>query len=89
MPCQPFNEKPKDYELPVTGFVCRRGVRPLKAPLCWVSHCVAPGDKLCDWPVPGGKTCDRPICARHAKNVGPDKDYCPAHWVESLKEPTP
>ena len=35
----------------------------------------------CDWKVREKKsgTCDAPICAQHAKQVGPDKHLCPLH----------
>ncbi len=34
---------------------------------------------LCDFPIGNGKTCDRPTCRTHAKNVGPNRDYCEEH----------
>ncbi len=37
---------------------------------------------LCDWKLTGpkeGKTCDAFVCRDCARNVGPDKDLCPAH----------
>ena len=38
---------------------------------------------LCDWKMPNKKsgTCDRPICASHAKQVGPGKHLCPEHQL--------
>lgn len=84
MPCDSFSGKDKDGR-EFRGIVCTRGRQPPRLPMCWVSHCSSPGVKLCDWPVGDGKTCDRSICGRHAKNVGPDKDYCPGHWVESTR----
>lgn len=35
----------------------------------------------CDYPVvrKGHTTCDRWLCRVCATNVGPDRDYCPAH----------
>jgi hypothetical protein len=43
--------------------------------------CGRPSQVLCDYPVTSNKsgTCDRPCCRQHAKNVGPDRDYCLAH----------
>jgi hypothetical protein len=46
-------------------------------------HCACgrEADLACDWKVAGKKsgTCDAPICAHHAKQVGPDKHLCPQH----------
>ncbi len=28
--------------------------------------------------IPG--TCDAPVCFRHLRHVGPDRDYCKRHW---------
>lgn len=44
------------------------------------ADCSAPGDKLCDYPVGNGKTCDRSMCDDHASKIGPNMDYCEAHW---------
>lgn len=63
--------------------LCGRGIK--QAPKCWVSHCRAASTKECDWIVEGGKTCDRPICDRHADQVGPNKHWCPAHSIENAK----
>jgi hypothetical protein len=43
--------------------------------------CGRAADLLCDWKVKEKKsgTCDLPICAQHAKQVGPDKHLCPQH----------
>jgi hypothetical protein len=41
------------------------------------SRCRAPGILLCDFPVADGKTCDKPMCPKHAVEVGPDRHYCP------------
>lgn len=66
--------------------VCRRHSYVPKGERCrW---CQKPGTKLCDFPVEAGQsemgsmTCDARICNQHAKNVGPDKDYCPDHAKE-------
>lgn len=29
---------------------------------------------------PRAGTCDAPCCFRHARHVGPDRDYCRRHW---------
>jgi hypothetical protein len=47
-----------------------------RIPKCF---CGAEVARLCDFPLGKGKTCDRPVCARHAKRVGPDHDLCPIH----------
>jgi len=62
-----------------TAIVCSRG-RSSGTP-CYV--CGRPSSYLCDYPVTrGGKpaTCDKPMCARCRNNVGPDRDYCNAHF---------
>lgn len=33
----------------------------------------------CDFPTTAGKTCDVYICPAHARRVGTELDYCPAH----------
>lgn len=51
--------------------------------------CGGRATKLCDYPLRGskeGQTCDRPLCARHAKSIGPGIDYCPAHARLAEKE---
>lgn len=49
--------------------------------------CLVPSAFLCDWPVTAasGKkgTCDAPLCNAHSGQVGPNKNYCPAHLQES------
>jgi len=63
-----------------TSIVCTRGERP-PAP-CSVPGCGRTHEILCDHPLKGtrsGKTCDAKLCRAHAVNVGPDRDYCPAH----------
>lgn len=57
----------------ITAIVCTRGARPIRC------KCGARGDKLCDWPIGDGKTCDKPMCDRHATNVGKNLDYCKIH----------
>lgn len=49
------------------------------------TSCMAVGDYLCDYPVGEELTCDRPICDRHAHEVGQDIHYCDGHhamWTE-------
>jgi len=53
-----------------------------RAPKC--RFCFKPSTKLCDAVVGktlGGEaiTCDAPICIDCARQVGPDKDFCPKH----------
>ncbi len=72
MPCYSFSD-PKSG---ARGFICT-GRRAWKK--CFVSHCRARGEVLCDWPMEGAKTCDRRCCRAHSKRVGPDKDYCLEH----------
>lgn len=40
--------------------------------------CGGVGGLLCDYPV-GDTTCNRPMCAKHATEVGPDRHYCRLH----------
>lgn len=44
--------------------------------------CLAPSSYLCDWPTEGRKTCDMPLCEAHSGQVGPNRNYCPAHLQE-------
>ena len=47
--------------------------------------CGAPATKLCDHvtsspaQIMHRKMCDAPMCDRHAKSIGPEKDLCPFH----------
>lgn len=69
MTCRPLN-----FGNGVTGWACSRGER--------CKECGGRAIKLCDYPLAGrkvGKTCDAKLCGRCAVNVGPDRDYCPAH----------
>lgn len=70
---------------PWRGIVCSRGQRPPDIGMCQTDGCSARAERLCDWPAGEGKTCDKKICPRCAKRVGPDKDYCEEHYVESLR----
>jgi hypothetical protein len=56
--------------------------KPCSHPGCGVRH----ASKLCDWPLGAGKTCDKPLCERHAVEVGPDRHYCPDHQAERQLE---
>lgn len=43
-----------------------------------------PGVFLCDWKIGkkdsgAPKTCDKPLCAKHALEVAPEKHICPEH----------
>jgi hypothetical protein len=72
---------------PVTIFICSRGAR-------WTARCSCgeKASKQCDFPLKGraqGKTCDRHLCSKCAHpqpQVGPDKDYCPAHHALGQQE---
>lgn len=55
-------------------FVCRRPT-PKECTSCRSS---VKRFALCDFKV-GDRTCDRLVCFDCAKEVGPDKHYCPAH----------
>lgn len=80
----------KQRTLPgVTMIVCRRGARPRAAP-CDLAGCNREHTKLCDFPLRGkraGATCDAKICDAHATQVGPGRDYCPAHARMKGNEP--
>lgn len=61
-----------------TAIVCGR--EPYRK--CSTPNCRRHATIQCDFAVTrGGKpaTCDRYCCRTCAKNVGPDRDYCPAH----------
>lgn len=62
---------------------CSRGDR--RKP-CSTANCTGRATKLCDYPLAKGGTCDRPVCARCATSVGPDKDYCPPHARHAAKQ---
>ena len=49
------------------------------------AHCAGVGDYLCDYPVGENKTCDAPLCETHAKEIGENLHYCPAHAREWQK----
>ena len=66
----------KDDDGNVIAIVCSRGHRRRQ---CSTANCDNAATKLCDHKLKNGKTCDRPMCARCAKNVGPDRDLCPPH----------
>lgn len=58
------------------------------AAMIWIGldrrFCRAMSAFLCDFPDGGGHTCDRALCEAHAREVGPDRHYCPEHLVEHL-----
>lgn len=72
MPCQHINVGG------MHAIVCSRG-KP-RQPKC--HECSAVSGFLCDYRAGKGKTCDRPMCARHAYQVGPDKHHCIEHDVK-------
>ncbi len=39
---------------------------------------------LCDFPAGGGRTCDRTLCEAHARQVGPNRHYCPEHQADAI-----
>jgi hypothetical protein len=45
--------------------------------------CRAISGFLCDFPAGGGRTCDRALCDVHARQVGPNKHYCPEHQADA------
>jgi protein-arginine kinase activator protein McsA len=61
--------------------ICRR-----PSPQKYCQFCGKPATKLCDYPVANDKTCDVPMCNDCAKNIGIEKDYCPAHYSRYLSE---
>jgi hypothetical protein len=62
--------------------VCGRGGRALKPKRC---RCGAEAEFLCDAPTPTQqKTCDRPLCAKCANEIGPDRHLCWGHFQEKL-----
>lgn len=66
------------------AILCSRGRR---IPNCGERDCTNRADLLCDFPIGPGKTCDARICNAHAKEVGPDRHFCPRHAVEcSIQE---
>jgi len=86
MTCHNVSGKDKEGK-PFFAIACTRGSGPRKGAMCDVEGCGATHEKLCDWPMAGtAKTCDRKLCRAHAHKMGPNKDYCPAHYVESMKE---
>jgi hypothetical protein len=60
------------------AIVCSgRGRKPKR---CGVPRCGAPAGFQCDYPMGARKTCDVHLCARHAREVGPDQHLCPYHY---------
>lgn len=65
---------------------CRARVRVGKAGLDAAFECVlclAPSSFLCDFPIDNKKSCDMPLCQAHAGQVGPNKNHCPEHLLQS------
>jgi len=68
-----------------TTAIVKHGARRLpRCKFCPRSHDAAPATLLCDAVIGktlGGDpiTCDAPVCAKCARHVGPDKDFCPKH----------
>lgn len=76
--CEPI----RDANGNVTVIVC--GGRHKRKYCRW---CGSYADLLCDFPVRPGHTCDAPICAKHAKPMGANLDYCPKHAQEQRRRP--
>ena len=60
----------------IKGIICIRGGK-----RCM--NCGKYAPLLCDYLLRGkkkGQTCDQPICERCAREIGPNKHYCPAHY---------
>lgn len=47
-------------------------------PHCSVDGCLRVGGYLCDFKT-GRTTCDKPMCEKHAHEVGTDRHYCGHH----------
>lgn len=82
----------KTIQFPDGGVAIICGARSV-APVKYCA-CGRAADFLCDWKVPANEsgTCDRPICAAHAKQVGPRKHLCPEHqhqWDEWQRKHPP
>lgn len=71
MGCNPIENK----DGKVVGFFCTRERREQE---CSVPGCHNYADYLCDFGLLRGR-CDRALCVGHAKEVGEDRHYCPAH----------
>lgn len=67
---------------PVTVIVCGRRDRRRKC-----SFCTSDSRLECDYPTSAraSGTCDKPLCQRHAKRVGPNRDYCHDHETAVVK----
>lgn len=70
------------------GIVHMKGTRlpdPCRASV-WIdgkeARCLAPSEFLCDWPDGGGQTCDQALCPAHARQIGPNRHFCPEHFKD-------
>lgn len=55
---------------------------------CQIDGCREIGEVECDYPAPTKSgTCDRLTCRRHAKSVGPDRDYCVTCALKDAQRP--
>ena len=59
------------------AIVCARARRP-RWRRCGVLDCRRWAKYACDGTT-GARSCDMPLCADHAKPIGPDAHLCPAH----------
>lgn len=72
----------------MTAIVCGAPARRPKA----CHECGADAQFLCDWKVGRRMRCDRPICAKDAHEVAPNKHLCPTHqaayrqWLASRSQ---
>lgn len=71
MKCTPFTTASGGW-----GFFCG-SFKVRKKDLCSCG-CRRLADRACDFPV-GDKTCDKPLHRDCARQVGPERDYCPGH----------
>ncbi|WP_137860736.1 hypothetical protein [uncultured Variovorax sp.] len=80
------------YRIPGGGVIHMRGAK-LPAPCSeqllldgQLVLCAYPSEFLCDGPRQDAHgTCDRPLCPRHATQVGPDSHLCPRCRTEAIE----
>lgn len=46
------------------------------------ARCMVFSEFLCDWPDAEGRICDKALCPAHARQVGANRHYCPAHFSD-------